>query len=196
MVKQSLKTGTEKLNYNGRPIGFKLLDFWQWSVSDLLSNITRGRLAEFIVATALRVDLKEPRDEWLSYDLLTPDGIKVEVKSAAFIQSWEQKKISTAIFSAKQTKYWNSQLNSFDTTIKFQADIYVCCLLKHLDRLTIDPLNLDQWEFYILSARDMYNFNKRKVTLTLKSLKKITTAVGYDKIRSSVIDTYNGEKNI
>jgi hypothetical protein len=196
MAKITLKTGKERFHYNGKAIHYQLRDFWQWSVSDLVSNITRGKLAEFIVATALQVDLKELRNEWLSYDLLTPQGIKVEVKSASFIQSWEQKKISTAIFSAKQTKYWNSQLNSFDTTIKFQADIYVCCLLKHLDRSTIDPLNLDQWEFYILSARDMYNFNKRIVALTLKSLKKITTAVGYDKIRSSVIDTYNGEKNI
>ena len=28
------------------------------------------------------------RIEWGSYDLLTPSGIKVEVKNSAYIQSW------------------------------------------------------------------------------------------------------------
>lgn len=190
MTEQKLKTGKEHLHYNGKSIGFKLHDFWRWSVSDLVSNVTRGRLAEFIVATALGVDLNSPRDEWQAYDLLTSQGIKVEVKSASFVQSWNQKKPSNIIFSTKPTRFWDSESNSYDEIIKRQADVYVFCLLKHLDRNTIDPLNLDQWEFYILSTKELNDYQKRKVSLTLKSLKKLTNAVKYDKIRRSVIDTY------
>ena len=36
-------------------VNYKVIDFWKWSVSDLVSNATRGRLAEFIVAKALKI---------------------------------------------------------------------------------------------------------------------------------------------
>lgn len=191
MPKQSLKTGKENLHYNGKPIGFKLLDFWQWSVSDLVSNVTRGRLAEFIVATSLEVDFKTPRDEWQAYDLLTPQGIKVEVKSASFIQSWNQIKYSTIIFSTKATKYWDRKSNSYAKTIKRQADIYVFCLLSYLDHTTINPLNLDQWEFYILSTKELNNYKRSKVSISLGSLKKLAPSVKYEAIKETVIDCYN-----
>lgn len=196
MVKLSRKTGNEIFYFNGKPIGFRLIDFWQWSVSDLVCNVTRGRIAEFIVATALGVDLKLPRDEWQAYDLLTPQGIKVEVKSASFIQSWNQKKPTNIIFSIKQTRYWDSESNRYDATIKRQADIYVFCLLKHLDRTTIDPLNLDQWEFYILSTNQLNDYKKSKASLTLKSLKNLTCGVRYEKIQESVINIYNEYSDI
>ena len=57
-------------------------EFWEWAYDDLLTNTTRGVLAEYIVATALGVaDTK--RREWDQYDLKTADGDGVEVKSSA-----------------------------------------------------------------------------------------------------------------
>jgi hypothetical protein len=53
-----LKTGNEPLTANGQKLDKSLLDFWRWNSSDLLSNATCGRLAEFIVASALGVDNK------------------------------------------------------------------------------------------------------------------------------------------
>jgi hypothetical protein len=50
-----LKTGNEPLTVNGQNLDKSLLDFWRWNSSDLLSNATRGRLAEFIMASALGV---------------------------------------------------------------------------------------------------------------------------------------------
>ena len=47
----------------------------------------RGCLAEFIVASALRLG-DGVRDEWGAFDLLTKSGAKIEVKSAAYLQSW------------------------------------------------------------------------------------------------------------
>ena len=44
------KTGDERFQYNGAALDSSVLDFWRWSTSDLLSNATRGRLGEFIVA--------------------------------------------------------------------------------------------------------------------------------------------------
>ena len=58
------KTGNESLSSTGKT----LLDFWRWNGSDMASNITRGRLAEFIVATALNIEISVPRDEWGPWD--------------------------------------------------------------------------------------------------------------------------------
>jgi hypothetical protein len=100
-IQASLKTGNESLIYNATSLNFSILDFWRWSVSEILSNATRSRLAEFIVATATNNDIKQVRDEWGAYDLLTPSGIKIEVKSAAYLQLWEKKKLSKISFSTK-----------------------------------------------------------------------------------------------
>ncbi len=91
------KSGDETIHADGNTLGYSLLDFWRWSASDLISNATRGVLAEFLIATALSIPLDCVRDEWGAYDLTTPTGIKIEVKSAAYIQSWEQRKLSTIL---------------------------------------------------------------------------------------------------
>ncbi|USN56560.1 MAG: hypothetical protein H6766_06060 [Candidatus Peribacteria bacterium] len=68
----SLKTGNECFINSDNKLPYTLLDFWRWNNSDLLSNAARGRLAEFIVAIALGVDIQLLRSERDAYDLLTP----------------------------------------------------------------------------------------------------------------------------
>jgi hypothetical protein len=62
-IKIVRKTGCERFYLHGRPLELSLLDFWQWSRSDLLSNATRGVLAEYIVASALGLT-RGVRGEW------------------------------------------------------------------------------------------------------------------------------------
>ncbi|MUL34818.1 hypothetical protein [Gloeocapsopsis dulcis] len=81
------KSGKDLFQEDGAPVGIKLLNFWQWSSSDLLSNTLRGRLAEFLVASALGV-ASGTRVEWDAIDVVSPSGVKVEVKSSAYLQSW------------------------------------------------------------------------------------------------------------
>ena len=139
-------------------LGFTLLDFWQWTASDLVSNSTRGVLAEFLVARALGLDAGV-RDEWQAFDLQTPSGKKIEVKSAAYVQSWGQKELSKIVFSTRHSLAWDAETGAFATESKRQADIYVFALLAHREKNTIDPLDLDQWEFYVVptSALDAHN---------------------------------------
>ncbi len=40
------KTGEESFTENGQKLNFDLKSFWRWSMSDLVSNTTRGVLAE------------------------------------------------------------------------------------------------------------------------------------------------------
>lgn len=143
------KTGNEHFSFNGMPAGFLLNDFWAWQASDLLNNTLRGVLAEFIVATAMGNDISQARQDWDAYDLLYENRWRVEVKSSARLQSWEQKSPSKVQFSIRPTRAWSAEEGYSETVVR-QSDVYVFCLFACEYRETANPLILDQWEFYIL----------------------------------------------
>ncbi|MDI3505433.1 MAG: hypothetical protein PWQ81_655 [Bacteroidota bacterium] len=192
--KASLKNGNECLTDNGQNTNYNLLDFWRWSVSDLLSNATRGRFAEFIVGTAIGINSENLRDEWDAYDLITDDGIKIEVKSAAYIQSWDQKRFSTISFSIKPTKYWDAETNIYRDEPKRHADVYVFCLLKHKDKNTIDPLKMEQWDFYVLPTYRLDNYQRSQSSITINSLEKLTNPKKYSELKDEITKAYEEQK--
>lgn len=181
------KTGQEPFKAAGKILGFTLSDFWRWSVSDLVSNTTRGRLAEFIVARALSASTDGVRDEWQAYDLLMPNGLKIEVKSAAYLQSWQQKEPSKIVFQTPKTRAWDPETNRQSPESKRQADVYVFALLAHKDKATIDPLNLDQWRFYVLPTSTLNARKRSQHSITLKSLEDLAgSSIGYDRLCDAV----------
>ncbi len=168
-----VKTGTEPFRIGDRGLGYDLAAFWRWSVSDLVSNATRGRLAEFIVALGLHLPLENTvRDEWGAYDLETRDGIKIEVKSAAYLQSWQQRRESVIEFQTPKTLAWDPDLNQQAKEARRQADVYVFALLKHKDKSSVDPLDLSQWEFYVVPTTFLDQRKRSQHSISLASLKR------------------------
>ncbi len=151
LIVATRKTGNEPFHHTSKSTNLKLVDFWQWATSDLVSNTMRGILAEYIVASALGIT-DTIRVEWDSFDLTTAAGIKIEVKSSAYLQSWHHKKLSQIRFSIRPSYVWDANANMFEKEAKRSADIYVFCVLKHTVQSTLDPLDLDQWDFYIILA--------------------------------------------
>ena len=141
-------SGNELFTLGEQKLSFDLLSFWQWSSSDLVSNATRGRLAEYIVAMALGVTAGV-RNEWDAYDL-TFNALKVEVKASGYLQSWAQQRLSRPSFSIRPTRNWDPLTGLLDKDIRRQADIYVFCLHHHLEKATLNPCDLTQWSFYVL----------------------------------------------
>ena len=164
------KTGKERFRIGANELPQDLLSFWQWYVSDIVSNASRGVLAEYIVALAAGCETTKPRVEWGNHDLETPDGIKLEVKSSAYLQSWEQTKLSNISFDIKRTRGWESSTNEYSGELIRRADIYVFCVLNHKDKKTVDPLNLAQWDFYVLPTAVLDEKMLEKKTLTLSAL--------------------------
>jgi hypothetical protein len=181
-----LKTGEESLVHNGQKLDYNLLDFWRWNSSDLLSNATRGRLAEFIVASATNVDLNQVRDEWGAYDLITPEGIKIEVKSSAYVQSWVQKSLSKISFGIKAAFSLDAETNKYSTTASRSADVYVFCLLHHDNKQTCDPLNLNHWEFYVLATEELNRYERSQHSIKINSLRKLTEPVDYSLLNKEI----------
>ena len=144
-------TGDENLHHNGQSTGVAVRDFWRWSASDLANNALRGVLAEWIVARALNIS-KGVRTEWDAYDLVTPNKVSIEVKSAAYLQSWGQNGFSDIQFGIAPTRALGENTNIYGEAQR-QAQIYVFCLLHHQEKSTLDPLNLEQWTFYLLNTQ-------------------------------------------
>lgn len=186
------KSGNETFHLNGKNLGMDLLSFWRWSSSDLVSNATRGVLAEFIVANALDIISPPVRSEWDAYDLETDTGIKIEVKSAAYIQSWHQAKLSRISFQVQMKLAWDANTNRRENKARRPADVYVFALLAHQDKKTVDPLNLEQWKFYVLPTETLNKRKRSQHSITLKSLEKLCGgAVKFTELKTAVTEAYH-----
>jgi hypothetical protein len=166
-------SGAEVFHDAGRSAGFDVLDFWRWSTSDLLMNTTRGVLAEYIVARALGVATDRAREEWGAFDLKTSDGLRVEVKSSAYVQSWTQRKLSSIQFVVPKRRGWDPDTNRMEAEARRHADVYVFALLAHKDKGTVDPLNLAQWQFWAVPTEDLDGRPRSQHSITLTSLCKL-----------------------
>jgi len=180
----------------GQPTSFSVLDFWVWMASDVLNNTLRGTIAEYIVSQAMEA-CTPVRVEWDTVDITTPEEIKIEVKSAAYLQSWHQDRPSAISFGIAKTYPWDWETNQYGETQVRSADVYVFCVLAHLDGQTVNPLELTQWEFYILPTSTLdFSLGDQK-TVSLSRLKDLgAVALGYDQIRNAVLEAYDsGRKN-
>ena len=97
-------------------------DYWQWAYSDIIGNTNRGALAEFIVAKAVS-STALVRDAWAAYDLKTATGIRVEVKSSAYLQSWYQKRLSRPAFSIRKSLEWQPDSGEYVGESRRQSDV-------------------------------------------------------------------------
>ena len=161
-IQTEQKSGKEKFLFNGIEQDYSLIDFWIWNQSDLIENRTRGILAEYIVKKALEVKSND-RIEWDDYDIITDTGVKIEIKSAAYIQTWEQTKYSNISFDISVNKRSNFERKS---------DFYVFCLLDCKTQNNINPLNLEQWTFFVVETTEINNVLQSQSTITLNSLKR------------------------
>ena len=51
--------------------------------------------------------------------------------------------------------------------------MYVFCLLAHKDQETINPLNVDQWEFYVLATSKLDEHCPKQKSIRLAPLKAL-----------------------
>lgn len=165
--------GTEKFTLNGDPLPLTMTDFWKWAYSDLTNNIGRSVLAEYIVASALGItslDSEQTRIMWRPYDLLTKEGYRIEVKSAAYIQSWDAKhpdRITFRIAPARMPDVTGDY--KLNAPLQRNSDAYVFCIYKAMTK-DESPLNLDLWDFYVLSTKILNDKKPTQKTITLPAL--------------------------
>jgi len=131
----------------------KVTDFWRWGYSRLMADVTRGVLAEFIVARLIGSDMTNPGSPHREFDFRTASGHKVEVKSSAYVQDWNTRTATVPSFGGLKGKTYLDSDDYYEskTEPEYHSDIFVFCVLKEKDADTVDPLNLEQWDFYVLT---------------------------------------------
>lgn len=181
-------SGQERFTLNGIDTSAQVLDFWCWMGSDLNDNLIRAALGEFIVATALGDSVvDERRSGWRVFDILTPYGCKIEVKTSAYRQVWKQRKPSSLVFDVAQKIDWENGSNA----PRRHADVYVFCVFNN-EQDVASPLDLEAWDFYVAATADMDVILGEQKTATLAALKKRLPlrATGYTGLAMAIFDTY------
>ncbi len=178
---QKLNPETEISGTGGKTI----LDYWSWAFSNLMGNTERGVFAEFLVATALEI-ANTPRQNWLPYDLLYKNEIRIEIKSSAYIQSWEQEKLSDIRFGIKKTRSWDPNTNKLNDILQRDSDLYVFCLYTEKEKARANMLDLDKWEFYVLPTKTINVKLNEQQTIGLKILKNLSEPVSFYKIKEKI----------
>jgi len=177
--------GTERLINKNEEMNISISEFWAWNNSDLLNNTLRGAYAEFLVSKALDLDVTESRIDWDAYDVKF-GNIRIEVKSSAYLQAWEQKQLSSIRFSIAPAQAWSSKTWYDGNSIR-HSDFYIFCLFACKDRSTSNPLNIDQWEFYIVPTQKLDQECKNQKSISLRALLKLgAVKCEFDKIKGYI----------
>ena len=172
-------------------------EFWAWSSSDLVDNTLRGVFAEYIVATALGIDLNVPRDNWLEYDLKYK-GYNIEIKTSGYVQAWHRKpkeakqiidetkihtddlnsdtkkqKISTLRFGVGKTRKFDRNIGSYEAVARRHAEVYVFCIQTCKEIENVNILDIDQWRFYVLRKDVFINEYENTESIGIETLKRL-----------------------
>jgi hypothetical protein len=163
------------------------LDFWRWAYSDLMQNITRGYVAQFIVAWSLQVDTS-PNNPWLPYDVKAPNGKRIEVKSTAHLQAWKHAEGKCKPLFVLKKKRPYSDEEGLGKLPQWNADIYILSYYFWQNMETADIMNLDHWKFWVFSLGELLEVLRGKQSITAKSLERMgQKPTGYHGLREAIL---------
>ncbi len=163
-----------------------MLSFWRWACSDICGNALRGLIAEYLVTRAVAGE-GGVRTEWDACDVVTAGGLKIEVKTSAYLQSWKQHRLSTIAFDIAPKRGWDAATNVLADTVARSANVYVFAVQAHQDKATVDPLDVDQWEFFVLPTRVLDERAPTQKSITLSSLAKLgPTKTAFDELKAAI----------
>ena len=172
------------------PSSPSMLDFWRWAFSDLLEDTLKGLYAEWLVGQLLGLPMRHGgRPGYGNFDLRSPAGLRIEVKSSAYWQSWKLRDQDGVLKPAPEIDRWRPSPShricfgglrardvvTRDGAVGYKADVYVFCLQKEIDPARWDALDLSQWEFYVLSRAELEATGLS--SLTLKRLRQLCPAM-------------------
>lgn len=168
-------TGNEEFTLHGASAGISVKDFWSWAYSDLLDNTQRGVMAEFLVYSSIRSTPPDSqmRENWLPFDVTSPSGRRIEVKSAAYIQAWTPENIFAQVrFDIGKKLAWDNATASYASEAKRNCDLYVFCLFTAMTK-DVSLLNLDYWDFYVLPTSVLNEKLPNQKSIAFSALQKL-----------------------
>lgn len=166
------RTGRERFHRAGKPMPARLLHFWQWAYSEVCHDEVRKLIAEYLVGMALDT-LADNRADWDAWDVRTASGLKIEVSSAGYLQSWQQPTLSPIWFDIAPPQGGDPRAAQAPRPIERSADVYVFALHAHQDKDTLDPLDVAQWRFFVVPTHLLDQRHPHRKRLGLESVQRL-----------------------
>jgi hypothetical protein len=153
-----------------------VLDFWHWSFSDMCDDVLKGQFAEWLVTLLLGLRC-ERQLHWPNTDVVTQTGVRIEVKSSSYWQSWklwgeggkpkpvsvasqtQERRISFAGLKIRDDKPGSEP--------DYHSDLYVFAFQTQRDPRLWNALDLRQWEFYMLTKDELKTIGTGSVSLIM-----------------------------
>ena len=131
------------------------------------------------------------RTSWDGWDLTTPCGVRIEVKTSGYLQEWAPERISRqVVFTNLRSRKWTPE-SGYATTPSFAADLYVFCMQTETDQEKWNALDLAQWEFYLLPREVL--LKRGYASISLGALRSLTRPLSSDEFaiaaRSAISET-------
>ena len=147
----------------------------------LVTNVLRGHVAEAIIALALEPEWNWCSADYAGWDFDRPDGIRLEVKQSAAMQSWSTGKPSKAIFDvAARTGYWEG---GTEWIAKAGRPAHLYVFAHHsIYGDAADHRDPMQWEFYVVPSNALPDVKK----LGLATISTLTSAVSITELADTV----------
>ena len=170
-------------------LGITMLDFWKYQYSNIYDM--QEYIAEFIVGKALGIDEPMNRDGWTLWDI-DYQGKRIEVKQTSYYHSW-QEKIANGKISQQRTFSITPAFTRYkDSTTSYerQNDIYVFCLNTGNNEEDSYPLDMANWEFYVVPTKIINdNCTSEQKTISLGKVRKLAPLTRFNELKN-VIDAF------
>lgn len=176
--------GNEKFILNNTELNFGILDFWKSKYSNIYNM--QEVIAEFLVEKALGIDKAQNIDYWTLYDILYRNH-RIEIKQTSYYHSWnENSKISKVRRFGISMANSNYEFADGENKYERQNDIYVFCLNTGETRADSNPLDLDNWEFYVVPTSVINEKCGSNKTIGLKRVREIGENVSWHDIKKKI----------
>ena len=171
-AKRDNMNGKEKFIFKNQELGFDMLDFWKFHFSNIYG--LQDKIAEFIVSKVVGVDVAENDENWTLWDI-TYRNKRIEVKETSYYHSFNKdgkvsKRRSFGITMANGSYDLEKSGNSLFCR---QNDIYVFCLNTGETREASYPLDLNNWEFYVVPTSVINEKCGNNKTISLGRIKSL-----------------------
>lgn len=165
----------------GESLGMTMLDFWKYQYSNIYD--IQEYIAEFIVGKALGINEPMNRDGWTSYDILYRSR-RIEVKETGYYYSWQP----DGRISQRRSFDIHQAKGQGGASPERKNDIYIFCLNIGTNEEESNPLNMINWEFYVIPTHTINVICKSQKSISLGRVQKMAPMTRYKDLKS-MIDT-------
>jgi hypothetical protein len=141
----------------------------------IMQNNLRGLWVEVLVSELLGSDWKHSGNDWAAWDLERCDGLRIEVKQSAAVQSWGPSTSSPRFSIAASKGYYpDGKTYELNPSHKRFADLYIFAWHEGYDQRAVS-----EWRFYVVKADRLPEQQK---SIGLAAIKKLSTPVGSEEL--------------